>query len=110
MKPPTETQLAALARFASTGQMTTDGRVVAALIRRGLVVRQGKNAYSLTNDGRTLLNRQPKSGAFRSHKPMTCIVDGCNRTVYSQYNMCDEHLQKWLDGLLPPRSRQEVSA
>jgi hypothetical protein len=99
--PPTPTQLSALATFAATGVMTTDNRVINALMRRDLVARTGPNSYALTDAGRTAA----ASKAARRSVVTKCCVDGCTNNVFGEHNMCSYHLSRWLDGRLKPKSQ-----
>lgn len=103
--PPTPTQLSVLATFAATGKMTTDNRVINALIRRELVTRIGDNVYALTDAGRRLA-ASPEARRAGGVRETKCIVDGCNANVFGQHNMCGHHLSRWLDGRLRPKSQQ----
>jgi predicted methyltransferase len=101
--PPTPAQLQALATFAATHVMTTDNRVINALIRRGLVQRTGDNAYALTEAGRTLANSP--AGRKAGSSTMKCCVEGCANNVWGEYDMCGKHFDMWVNGRLKPKSQ-----
>jgi hypothetical protein len=100
--PPTPTQLKAVATFAATGVMTTDNRVISALVRRQLVTRTGDRDFALTDDGKALA----ASPAARRSVVTKCCVDGCSNNVFGEHNMCSQHLSRWLDGRLKPKGQQ----